>query len=240
LSSTALEAVLRKLSPQIERATGARLQLHFDTSLALRTAIEQGSAFDVGILTADDIPPLTTSGRLLPGASVDIARSGIGMVVRAGSPRPDIASVDAFKRSLLAAHSVAYSATGASGRYFEQLLQRLGLAATVDAKARRPRGGLVAELIARGDAELGAAQISELMGVVGVDYIGPLPESLQHYTVFTGCLNRALADSHAAVRARAARALITYLTGSEARAAMRAQGMQPISVRPTSSLPATR
>lgn len=238
LSSHALEGVLRELSPLIERATGARLQLKFDTSGALRTAIAQGSGFDVGILAADAIPALTTSGRLLSGGSVDIARTGIGMVVRAGAPHPDISSIEAFKRSLLAAHSVAFTATGESGLYFERLLRRLGLAAAVNAKARRPRGGLIAELIAQGDAELGVQQIGELKGVPGVDYIGPLPESLQHYTLFAACLSSALVSAPAAsqkaiagaARARAARALIVYLTGPQARAAISARGMLPISM----------
>jgi molybdate transport system substrate-binding protein len=199
-ASSAVAAPMRELAPQFERDTGNKLT--------------------VAILTAAASESLASSGKMLPEASRAIARSGIGVVVRAGAPKPDIRTAAAFRAALLSAKSVAFTANGASGTYFEGLLQRLGIAESVNAKALRPQGGAVAELIARGEAELGVQQISELLPVGGIDYVGPLPPDYQNYTVFSASLG-----AHA-LEPQAGRALIAFLATPASRKVLTADGME--------------
>jgi molybdate transport system substrate-binding protein len=220
-ASTAVAAALRDLAPQFERDSGNRLTVRYDTTNALKAEIDNGPVFDVAILTAAANEALTDSEKILPQASRAIARSGIGVVVRAGAPKPDIGTAEAFRAALLSAKSVAFTASGASGTYFEGLLQRLGIAESVNLKALRPQGGAVGELIARGEAELGVQQISELLPVAGIDYIGPLPPEYQSYTVFSAGLGAR------AKEARAGRALITFLSTPASRKVFTADGMEP-------------
>jgi molybdate transport system substrate-binding protein len=221
LASSAVAAAMQGLAPQFEHDTGNTLTLHYDTTNALKTGIENGTAFDIAILTTAASEALIGSGKILPKDSHPIARSGIGVAVRAGAPKPDIGTADAFKAALLSAHSVAFTANGASGTYFEGLLQRMDIAAAVNAKALRPQGGAVGELVARGDAELGIQQISELLPVGGISYVGPLPAEYQNYTVFSASLG-----AHA-TNARAGRALIAFLSTPASRKVFIANGMEP-------------
>jgi len=221
LASSAVTAAMQSLAPQFERATGNTLSLHYDTTNALKTGIENGSAFDIAILTTAASEALIDSGKILPGDSRAIARSGIGVAVRAGAPTPDIGTADAFKAALLSARSVAFTATGASGTYFAGLLQRMDIAEAINAKALRPQGGAVGELVARGEAELGIQQISELLPVAGITYVGPLPAEYQNYTVFSASLGAHASD------ARAGRALIAFLSTPAARKVFMANGMEP-------------
>jgi molybdate transport system substrate-binding protein len=219
-ASSAVAAPMRELAPQFERDTGNKLTVRYDTTNALKADIDDGAAFDVAILTAAASESLASSGKMLPEASRAIARSGIGVVVRAGAPKPDIRTAAAFRAALLSAKSVAFTANGASGTYFEGLLQRLGIAESVNAKALRPQGGAVAELIARGEAELGVQQISELLPVGGIDYVGPLPPDYQNYTVFSASLG-----AHA-LEPQAGRALIAFLATPASRKVLTADGME--------------
>jgi molybdate transport system substrate-binding protein len=221
LASSAMSAAMQRLAPQFERATGNTLAVQYDTTNALKTRIDDGTTFDVAILTAAASDALISSGKILPDASRPLARSGIGVVVRAGAPKPDIGSADAFKAALLSARSVAFTASGASGTYIEALLQRMGIAEPVNAKALRPQGGAVGELVARGEAELGVQQISELLPVSGISYVGPLPPEYQNYTVFSASL-----ATHA-THARAGRAFIAFLSTPAARKVFTANGMEP-------------
>jgi molybdate transport system substrate-binding protein len=219
-ASSAVTAAMGELAPQFERNTGHKLTVRYDTTNALKTDIDDGAAFDVAILTAAACESLANSGKILPEASQPIARSGIGVVVRAGARKPDIRTAEAFRAALLSAKSVAFTANGASGTYFEGLLQRLGIAESVNAKALRPQGGAVGELIARGEAELGIQQISELLPVAGIDYVGPLPPDYQNYTVFSASLG---------VRTKsvqAGRALIAFLAMPASRKVFTANGME--------------
>jgi molybdate transport system substrate-binding protein len=219
-ASSAVAAAMRGLVPQFERDSGNTLNVRYDTTMALKGDIESGAAFDVAILTAAANESLTSSGKILATASSAIARSGIGVVVRAGAPKPDINTAEAFKRSLLSAKSVAFTANGASGTYFEALLQRLGIADAVNAKALRPSGGTVGELVAHGDAELGVQQISELLPVAGIDYVGPLPADYQNYTVFNASLGAQAKDPSAG------KALIAFLLTPAARKLFSVNGME--------------
>jgi molybdate transport system substrate-binding protein len=219
-ASSAVTAAMGKLAPQFERNTGNKLTVRYDTTNALKTDIDGGAAFDVAILTAAASESLANSGKILPEASRALGRSGIGVVVRAGAPKPDIRTAESFRAALLSAKSVAFTANGASGTYFEDLLQRLGIAESVNAKALRPQGGAVGELIARGEAELGIQQISELLPVAGIDYVGPLPPDYQNYTVFSASLGVR------AKSAQAGRALIAFLAAPAARRVFTANGME--------------
>jgi molybdate transport system substrate-binding protein len=221
LASSAVTAAMQGLAPQFERNTGNTLALHYDTTNALKTGIENGATFDVAILTMAASEALIDSGKILPDGSHAIARSGIGVAVRAGAPKPDIGTADAFRAALLSARSVAFTANGASGTYVEGLLQRMGIAESVNAKALRPQGGAVGELVAHGDAELGIQQISELLPVGGIAYVGPLPAEYQNYTVFSVSVGAHATDT------RAARALIAFLSTPAARKVFMANGMEP-------------
>jgi len=150
-----------------------------------------------------------------------VARSGIGVAVRAGAVKPDIGSVDAFRRTFLDAGSVAYTTVGGSGIHFVKMLERLGIADVVRAKARTQPGGIVGELVARGEAELAVQQVSELLPVEGIELVGPFPPELQLIAVFTGGVS-----SHAR-HADAAQALLRFFAAPEALEVIKAKGMDP-------------
>jgi len=139
-------------------------------------------------MVAEAVAAMTADGRMLPGSQRDLCISLIGMAVRAGSPRPDIATPEACRAALLGARSVAYSRAGASGIFFAGLIERLGIAEAVNAKATVIPQGLTAELAARGEAEIAIQQVSELMAVPGIDIVGPLPKALNTRAVFSAGL----------------------------------------------------
>ncbi len=218
-SSNALAGALPALAPAFERAQNCTLSLCFDTAAAHKDAINAGATVDVAILTAPAIADLAAAERIDRASVVAIARTGIAIAVRAGAAVPDIASAAALVRSLRAASSVAFTTHGASGIYFVQLLRRLGIADEINAKAKTRRGGLIAELVASGEAALAVQQMSELVAVAGVTIAGPLPPSLQSYTDFA---------AGAAPGANAvARAFVALLVTAETRALFAAKGLQP-------------
>ena len=185
LSTHAVEEVLRELGPSFERASGARLVIDYDPANALKRKIEDGVEFDVAIVTRPVIDALAEQGKVVRESCVDIGRSGLGIAVRKGAARPEVTSSDAFKRALLAARSVVRSREGTSGLYFESLLTRLGIAEAMRGKIVLGGSGRIAELVARGEADMAVQQIPELLPVEGVDFAGPLPDELQLYTVFS-------------------------------------------------------
>lgn len=221
ISSNGVSAVLSVLGPQFEQASGVRLVIRFDTANVLKDKILAGEAFDLAILTGPVVDELTKAGKIAVGSRADIARSGVGVAIRAGAPRPDISTLEAFKRTMLAAKSIAYTTTGASGLYFASVLERLGIADQVKPKAKLQPGGAVAELVARGEAELAVQQVSELMPVKGTEILGPLPPELQNYTVFSAGIGAA------AKQAAAAKALVGFLRAPAALPAIKAKGMEP-------------
>ena len=175
------------------------------------------------MLTPAAVDDLTGKGKLVAGSRATLARVGVGVMVKAGAPKPDIGSVEAFKRALLAAKSVAYidpASGGSSGIYVAGLLDKLGIAEQVKPKAKLKKGGYVADLIVSGEAELGIHQISEIVPVKEVTLVGPLPAEIQNYTVYAGALGAGAKD------AEAAKALIKALTGPAAADVLKSKGME--------------
>ncbi|MCX7311315.1 MAG: substrate-binding domain-containing protein [Alphaproteobacteria bacterium] len=222
LCSGAAKAALLDIKPAFERATGHALKLSFNTTGVVFDRIASGEAIDLVITASGSLDDLMRQGHVTAGSKVEVARSGIGAVVRAGQPKPDISTPQAFKAALLAARTVAYTepkSGGASGVHFARILTQLGIADEVNAKARYGDGGPIALIVARGEAEIGMHQIPELLGHAGIDYLGPLPAELQSHT---------LAAAAIPTRARArdgAQLLIRFLTSPESQAIMRAKGM---------------
>ncbi|CAA9277696.1 MAG: hypothetical protein AVDCRST_MAG08-3553 [uncultured Acetobacteraceae bacterium] len=214
--------VLRELAPGYEKATGARIAAAFAPTTALTERIGAGEAADVAILTAAAIDELTRDGILSADGRVDLARSVVGVAVRAGAPKPDIGSPGAFTRALLDARSLAYSRAGASGIFFADLIRRLGIAERVNAKATVIPSGLTGELAARGEVEVAIQQVSELLEVPGVDIVGPLPAELDAVTVFSGALFAA------SPRKRAGMALLRFLSAPDAAPVYARKGLEPL------------
>jgi molybdate transport system substrate-binding protein len=187
LCTNGVKSVMLDLIPAFERVSSKKVATIWGSTNALLKDLESGAGGDVAILTAEAIDALIERGKAVAGSRVDLARSGIGVAVRKGAKRPDIASSEALKRALLAAKSVAHSKTGLSGLYFPTVLSRLGIADQMTSKIVIPDPGTpVGEVVAKGDAEIGIQQISELLPVPGVEIVGPLPEPLQKITIFSG------------------------------------------------------
>jgi molybdate transport system substrate-binding protein len=226
LATTAMKTALDVLAPPFAAASGHAPQLVYGPSGALAKRVADGEAADVVIL-AGGIDDLIRQGRVIDASRADVASARIGIAVRKGAARPDISTPDAFKRTLLAARSVAFAGPasgGASGVYLIKMFERLGIAAEIDAKAKFARGGpegMVSALVAAGEAEIGLQQISEIMSVPGVDLVGPLPEALQTATIYSaGVLTKADQPDAAA-------ALIKFLQTPAAAAVYRAKGLAP-------------
>ena len=213
LTAGAFKQVLLALLPDFERTSGHKVTVENDTVGALTKRIEGGEVFDLAVLTPKAVDDLTKGGKFAAGSRANLARVGVGVVVKDGTPKPDISSVAAFKQALLAAKSVAYidpAAGGSSGIYVAGLLDKLGVAADVKPKAKLIPGGAVAEHVAKGEAELGIHQISEILPVKGVTLVGPLPAEIQNYTVYAAGIG-----AHAK-EADAAKALLKTLTSPAA------------------------
>ena len=185
LCSNTAHALLSALVPLFERASGHRVALEYASASIVAERIRQGQAADATVLAGPVMDKALTTGAIARASLTAIARCGIGVAVRTGTHHPDIGTVDAFKRALAAAQSVAYTEAGVSGIYFAGLIDRLGMAAEIKAKARTRRGGLIAELVANGEAEIAVQQIPELIPVKGIDIVGPLPPELQNITLIS-------------------------------------------------------
>ena len=223
LTAGAMKAVVLELVPQFEKETGHKAVVDNDTAGGLAKRIEGGEVFDLAVITPGVLGDLAKKAKVVSDTRVNVARVGVGVVVKDGAPVPDIGSVDAFKRALLAAKSVAYidpASGGSSGIYLSGLFDKLGIAAEIKPKAKLKKGGYVAELIANGEAEIGLHQISEILPVKGVKLVGPLPAEIQNYTTYAAAVG---AD---AKQADAARALIKLLTGPTADSVLKARGME--------------
>jgi len=222
LSTHAIQEPLRELIPEFERAAGLRASIDFDPANALKRKIEGGAAFDVAIVTRPVIDALIGQGLMLGESCVDLARSGLGIAIHSGAPKPNIATTDAFKNALLRARSVVRSKEGTSGVYFETLLARLGIADIMRDRIILGGSGRIAELVARGEAELAVQQISELLPVQGVELVGPLPTELQLYTVFSAGVGSASANRPGAYH------LVAHLARQAAAPAYETKGLEPI------------
>jgi molybdate transport system substrate-binding protein len=223
LTAGAFKQVLLALLPEFEKQSGHHVTLENDTAGALAKRIEAGENFDLAVLTPAAIDGLAGKGKFAAGSRKDLARVGIGVVVKEGAPKPDISSDEAFKKALIAAHSIAYidpAAGGSSGIYVAGMLEKLGIAAEVKGKSKLIKGGAVAEHIANGEAELGIHQISEILPVKGVTLVGPLPADLQNYTIYAAAL------SANAKEPDGAKALLARLTGPAAVGVLKSKGME--------------
>lgn len=220
MASAAFREAYLELVPEFERASGNKVTTLWVPSVQMMSRLKGGETVDLVILSADSLDELVSAGVI--ANRVDLARSGIGIAVRAGAPKPDISSGDAVKRAVLAAKSVVYS-TGPSGIYLAALFERMGIAAQVNAKLKRVQGEPAGGVVARGEAEIGFQQMSELLPVDGIDIVGPLPRDIQQITSFSAGL-------HVAAReADAAKALVRFLTAPAAAPVIRRKGMEPAS-----------
>jgi molybdate transport system substrate-binding protein len=224
LTAGAFKQVLLAIVPDYEKQTGNHVTVENDTVGAVVKRIDGGASFDVVIVSPSAVDELAKSGKVAAGTRTDLAKVGVGVVVKEGAARPDISSVEAFKRALIAAKSVAYidpASGGSSGIFVDRLLDKLEVAAEVKPKAKLIPGGAVADHIADGEAELGIHQISEILPVKGVTLVGPLPAEIQNYTVYAAGVGAGSQDSEAA------KALVKLLSGSDAAAVFKSKGMQP-------------
>jgi molybdate transport system substrate-binding protein len=222
LSTLGMRSVMEELAPQFERTTGHKLNLTFGITSALRRQIEAGETFDVAIMGAQFIDDLIKQGKLRADTRTDVMRSGIGIAVRAGAPKPDISTVEALKRALLDTPSIAYSKEGLSGIYFASLLERLGIAEAMQPKTKLG-AGLVAELVAKGEADMAVQLVTDLIAVQGAELVGPIPAEVQNYFVFTAGVGADVKDPGPA------KDLIKFLTAPSAVSVLRAKGLEPVS-----------
>jgi len=223
LTAGAMKAVVLELVPAFEQQTGHRAVVDNDTAGGLARRIQGGETFDLAVITPGVINDLASKGKIVAGSRVDLARVGVGVVVKEGAPLPDVGTVDAFKRALIAAKSVAYidpASGGSSGIYLTGLFDKLGIAAEIKPKAKLKRGGYVADLIVSGEAELGLHQISEILPVKGVKLVGPLPAEIQNFTTY------AAAVGAEARQPDAANAMLRLLAGPSAESVLKARGME--------------
>jgi molybdate transport system substrate-binding protein len=224
LSAGAYKQVLVAAQPEFERRTGHKLLVENDTAGALQRRIAAGEAFDLVVSSPASLQPLRQAGKLADEAPPPLARVGIGVAVRPGTPVPPLASVDDFRRLLLQARSVAMidpAAGGSSGIYLAHLFKRWGIADQVKAKAVLVPGGLVAERVMTGQADVAVHQISEILAVPGAVLVGPLPAEIQNYTVYAGAVGAQAKD------AAAARQLLDTLQGPAMADLLKAKGMEP-------------
>src|SRR5262245_3897241 len=220
-TSNGQRTVMAELAPRFEKATGHRIEASYDPGQIMMRRIDAGETADVVILGGSALADLAQKGKLVPGGSRAYSSCGIGLAVAAGSSKPNIGSVVAFKHVLLGAKSNAYTIEGASGIHFSGLIERLNIAAEVEAKAVRQPGGLVGELVAAGKAELAIQQIPELLAVPGIQYVGPLPKELQKITVSSAGLFAGSKEP------AAARAFVDFLFTPESRQVVKAKGHEP-------------
>ena len=224
LTSVALTSVLDELAPVFEKTTGTKLKIDYNLIAAQRKRILEGESADVIILSRGAMQELQKLDKLAASDLVDVAGTPVSVAARAGVPKPDISTVDALKQTLLSARSIVYADPakgGASGVYFARVLDRLGIAEQMQAKTILVPGAQAAEVVARGEAELGVAQGSEIVPVAGAQLVGPLPGEFASMTVFTAGIG-----ASSTLRAPASE-LITFLKGAEAAARFKAKGFEP-------------
>ena len=221
LSTLALRGAVHGLAGRYEVAGGGRIDADFAPTLALLDRLRGGEGADVVILTREGLSELTGEGCVVADSCVDLARSYVGVAVKAGAVHPDIATEAALRTALLGARSVAYSRIGASGILFAQLIEQLGIAAEINARAVIIPSGFTAERLVGGEADLAIQQISELKQVSGVEVVGPIPHELQTPAVFSA------GRMAASQKADQADRLLHYLASPEVAPLLRGCGLEP-------------
>jgi molybdate transport system substrate-binding protein len=211
---------VRDVALAFERATGHKVIVSFEAGPSLMQKVTSNTPADLVTHYPEVIDDLIKQGRVV-GNRVDFARAGVGIAVKAGAPKPDISTPEAFKRAMLAAESIAYSRTGASGIIAAKLMERLGLAEQLKTKTKLVDGVPVAEVVAKGEAEIGMQQINVILPVAGADYVGPLPVELQGYVDF------AVGVLAISKERDAAQELVKFMSSPEAAPLIRKSGMEP-------------
>ena len=223
IASVGVKAVLEELAPLFERATAHSLKITFGTSVPLKRQIDGGESFDVVILTPPLLEDLAKQGKVAAGTPVNVTKAGIGVAIRAGAPKPDISTADAFKRTLIDAKSIAYSKEGQSGTAMARLVEAIGIAEQMkDKTVLETRSGQTAANVAEGNAELAFTLLSEILPIAGVQVAGMLPAELQSYVVFTAGIGAGVKDQ------QPAKAFIDFFKAPAAIPLMKAKGMEPV------------
>jgi molybdate transport system substrate-binding protein len=221
LAGGSMTGSLNELGPQFERASGHKLVIHFDSTPNLIKQVTSSAPFDLAVVPVDVFKDAAAKARFVPGPTIDIARVGYGVVVRAGAPKPDVSTPEALKQTLLNAQSIAFVPESAAGAYVLNVFGRLGIADAMKVKTRpQTAPGQIAQAVAKGEAELGVFLVNVLVAP-GVELAGPFPTELQQELVFTSAV---AADSE---EADAAKAFIAFLTTPAAAAVIKAKGMNP-------------
>jgi molybdate transport system substrate-binding protein len=226
MTSGAFTEPLKELVPVFERQSGHKVVMAFGASMggasnSIPSRLDRGEPADLVILAGPALDGLVAKGQVVPGSRVDLVRSSIGMVVRAGAPKPDIGTVEALKRTLLEAKSIAYSAS-ASGTYLStELFPKLGVWDEIKGKSQRIVSERVGAVVARGEAQVGFQQVSELITIPGVDYVGPLPDGAQRVSYFSAGLGAGAKEPEAA------KELVRFLTSAAAVPVIRKNGLEP-------------
>lgn len=221
LGSPGTRAPYSLLIPQFEKATGHTVKTTWGGVQEVHKRVAGGEVADVIMVPAEQIDDLIRQGKLIPDSRVDVATSGIGVAIRTGAPKIDAASSDGIRKALIAAKTIAYS-TGPSGLHIARVIEQWGLTAQLKSKIVPPIPNVpIGEIVARGDAEIGFQQVSELLPVKGIDYLGALPKDINEITVFSAAVHKA------AKQVDAGRALLKFLTAPDAAKAIRSTGMEP-------------
>ena len=220
-TTRAIATVLQEIRGDVERTTGRTLSVTTDVAIRLVRRVRAGEAFDVLVATPGQLDELIAEGMIIRDTRTDIARSGIGVAVRRGVTKPDVSSLEAFRRALVDARSIAYLKEGQSGLYIAGVLDRLGIADQIRPKLTLPDTDIVSQLVSRGEVELGIVVITQILTTDGVSLAGPLPPEIQSYITFTGGVS---VNSQAL---EAAKDLMRMLQAPAAIGVMRSQGMEP-------------
>jgi molybdate transport system substrate-binding protein len=221
LASGAIKEAYLELIPQFEKASEHKVATTWAGTVDIKKRMAAGEVFDLVIVASPELDAFIREGKMVAGSRADLVRSGVGVAVRGGAPKPDIGSAEALKKALLAAKSIGYS-TGPSGVYMASLFERMGIADAVKPKLKQTQPGvLVGSIIASGEAEIGFQQVSELIHVPGIDFIGPLPADVQKITVFSAGIHSGAKEPEAA------KALVKFLTAPAAAPVFKKHGLEP-------------
>ena len=221
LATPAIKEAYAELAPLFEKQTKHKVSTTWVGTADLARRLHEGAVFDAVICASNLLEELTGTGTLMAGSRSDVARSGVGVAVKAGSPKPEFGSEEALKKTLIGAKAIGIS-TGPSGVYLNELFQRMGVLDQIKPKFKMPApGGMVSELVAKGEADIGFQQVSELVNKTGVDLVGALPDSLQKVTVFSGGVHSRSAQPDVA------RAFLRFIASAGHEPVLRKHGLQP-------------
>lgn len=221
LCSNGIREVVQEVMPQAEHAVGQKIAIQFSSSASLKQRIDAGETFDVAILTPDLIDDLVKQGKITAGSSVNLARAGIGVGIRAGTPKPDISTSAAMKNTLLQIKTVTYTKSGASRKSIESMYERLGIAREMAPKViLQEMPGRAERVVGEGGADMVITLVSEILPTPGVQLVGPLPGDLQNYISFAGGVGSKASD------AAAAKALLKFLGSPAVASTYKAKGME--------------